>query len=300
MPSPTEPAAPSPATAAADATRSPYLGHQPRTPAPGVGDGTHWNPARYLTFSGERLQPFIDLLHRAGVPEARRIVDLGCGPGTGMPVLRALWPQAEITGVDSSAEMLERAAQSTAEDAGISYLRADIRDLQLEEPADLIVSNAALQWLPDHRALLPQILDQVAPGGALAVQIPGNFSAPSHRRLAEFAAAEPYAEHIDPQTLLQPTADLPEYMLDVAREGWTVDAWETRYHHILTGDDPVFTWISSTAARPVLQALPDPLRERFIAEFKRALAEAYPPTRLGTILPFRRMFFIARRPSQAG
>lgn len=256
---------------------------------------TRWNPARYLTFAGERLRPFIDLLHRAGVPEARRIVDLGCGPGTGMPVLRALWPESSIIGVDSSAEMLEKAAQATADDAAVSYLHSDIRDFRLDQQADLIVSNAALQWLPEHRALLPQIMDQVAPGGALAVQVPGNFDAPSHRLLAEFAHSAPYADHIDPETLLQPTAGLQDYMLDVAREGWTVDAWETRYHHILTGEDPVFTWISSTAARPVLQALPDPLRERFTAEYKAALAEAYPPTRLGTILPFRRLFFLARR-----
>ncbi|MDO5493393.1 MAG: methyltransferase domain-containing protein [Nesterenkonia sp.] len=261
--------------------------------ARGVGS-THWNPARYLTFAGERLQPFIDLLHRAGVPEARRIVDLGCGPGTGMPVLRALWPEASIVGVDSSAEMLERAAQSTADDASVSYLRSDIRDFRLDEPADLVVSNAALQWLPEHRALLPQIMDQVAPGGALAVQVPGNFDAPSHRLLSEFATSAPYSDHIDPDSLLQPTSQLQDYMLDVARDGWTVDAWETRYHHILTGEDPVFTWISSTAARPVLEALPDPLRERFVAEYKAALAEAYPPNRLGTILPFRRLFFVAR------
>ncbi len=259
-----------------------------------------WNPGAYLTYASQRTQPFIDLLQRAQRPEAGTVLDLGCGPGNGMPVLRALHPQAQIIGVDASAEMLSRAAEATAEDAGIRYVQADIRTLTqkslgLEAPADLVVSNAALQWLPDHRELLPQIMELVAPGGALAVQVPGNFGAPSHRLLAEHAAKPEFARHIDPETLLQPTAELTDYMLDVSLPGWSVEAWETRYHHVLHGEDPVFGWISSTAARPVLQALPQAEREQFVSGYKAALREAYPETRIGTILPFRRLFFIARR-----
>ncbi|WP_300343493.1 methyltransferase domain-containing protein [Nesterenkonia sp.] len=256
---------------------------------------TLWNPGDYLNFASERTQPFIDLLSRLQLPDVRRIVDLGCGPGNGMPVLRALWPQAEILGVDSSEQMLQQAARTTASDTGITYLHADIRDLQLDEPADLIVSNAALQWIPEHRQVLPRIQQFVADGGALAVQLPGNFSAPSHRLLAEFAGAEPYRAHIDPHSLLQPTAEVSDYMLDVAGEGWDVTGWETRYHHVLSGEDPVFDWIASAGARPVLQALPEPLLSRFVREYKAALRQAYPPTEIGTILPFRRLFFIAAR-----
>lgn len=255
---------------------------------------TQWNPGAYLTYASERTQPFIDLLQRVRSPKADRIVDLGCGPGNGMPVLRGMWPTAWITGIDSSAEMLQRADAAT-DDERISYAQADIRDLHLKEKADLIVSNAALQWIPEHRELLPSIMDNVAPGGALAVQVPGNFGAPSHRLLAEFAAAPRYAAHIAPDSLLQPTSELHEYMLDVSLPGWEVEAWETRYHHVLHGEDPVFDWISAAAARPVLQALPADLREEFTAEYKAALREAYPATRIGTILPFRRLFFIARR-----
>lgn len=265
-----------------------------------------WNPEAYLNYASERTQPFIDLLQRtqqlqpAQLLEARTVLDLGCGPGNGMPILRAMHPKAEIIGIDSSAEMLSQAAESTADDTGIRYVHADIRaltleSLGLEQPAELVVSNAALQWLPDHRELLPRIMDLVAPGGALAVQVPGNFSAPSHRLLAEHAARPEYARHIDPDSLLQPTAELTDYMLDVSLPGWTVEAWETRYHHVLQGEDPVFRWISSTAARPVLQSLPASEREQFSAEYKAALREAYPQTRIGTILPFRRLFFIARR-----
>jgi trans-aconitate 2-methyltransferase len=255
---------------------------------------TQWNPGAYLTYASERTQPFIDLLQRVRAPQADRIVDLGCGPGNGMPVLRGMWPQAWITGIDSSQEMLERASEAT-DDERISYARADIRDLQLEQKADLIVSNAALQWIPEHRELLPAIMDDVAEGGALAVQIPGNFQAPSHQLLSDFAAKPRFAAHIDPDSLLKPTSELSDYMLDVSLPGWEVEAWETRYHHVLQGEDPVFDWISAAAARPVLQALPADVREEFIAEYKSALREAYPATRIGTILPFRRLFFIARR-----
>ena len=258
---------------------------------------TQWNPGAYLTYASERTQPFIDLLQRVRLPQAGTILDLGCGPGNGMPVLRGMWPHAEITGVDSSAEMLDRAREATDDDR-IDYVRADIRDLEIAEPVDLVVSNAALQWLPDHRKVLPHILDLVAPGGALAVQVPGNFSAPSHALLAEFASREPYARHLDQASLLQPTHELTDYMLDVARSGWEVEAWETRYHHVLQGEDPVFQWISAAAARPVLQALPEPELSRFTDEYKAALREAYPQTALGTILPFRRLFFIARRPQE--
>ncbi|WP_120005981.1 methyltransferase domain-containing protein [Nesterenkonia muleiensis] len=267
------------------------------TPASGESAETAWNPSRYLAFASERTRPFIDLLSRVNHPNARSIIDYGCGPGNGMPVLRHHWPAAHITGVDSSAQMLDAAREYTRDDAKITYQRADIRTFAPAEQVDLVVSNAALQWLPDHRDLLPEIQRHIAPGGVLAVQIPGNFAAPSHRLLYELAGRSPYAEHIVPGSLLNPTAGVIDYMLDVAGDGWEVEAWETTYQHILQGEDPVFDWISGAAARPVLSALPPQELEQFTAEYKAALREAYPRTRIGTILSFRRIFFIARRAS---
>lgn len=254
-----------------------------------------WSPQAYLTYSAERTQPFIDLVNRTRVENPARIVDLGCGPGNGMPVLRERWPDAHILGIDSSTDMLQRAQAATSGDAGIEYVHADIRTVDLDEPADLIVSNAALQWIPEHRELLGRIQGQLAPGGVLAVQLPGNFAEPSHRLLAEYASREPYREHIDPAAMLQPTAEVRDYMHDVAGPGWAVEGWETTYHHVLEGEDPVYNWIASAGARPVLQGLPAPLREQFTTEYKAALREAYERTSLGTILRFRRLFFIARR-----
>lgn len=265
------------------------------TPVSGDSGESVWNPSRYLAFASERTRPFADLLSRVNHPDARRIIDYGCGPGNGMPVLRHFWPAAHITGIDSSAEMLQTAQQRTADDAEITYQRADIRTFAPAEPADLVVSNAALQWLPEHRKLLPKIQRHIAPGGVLAVQVPGNFTNPSHRLLYELAQRSPYAEYIASETLLRPTAGVIDYMLDVAGEGWEVEAWETTYQHVLQGEDPVFEWISSAAARPVLSALPPDVLEQFTTEYRSALRVAYPKTRIGTILPFRRIFFIARR-----
>lgn len=260
---------------------------------------TGWNPQVYLTFSSERLQPLVDLVARVRHPQAQRIVDLGCGAGNGVPVLRTAWPQAQILGIDSSAEMLER-ARSSAQDSGTSFLQADIRTIGTEglpqgQQADVIVSNAALQWLPEHRELLPELMSLVAPGGVFAVQLPGNFQNPSHRLLYEFAAAEPYAQYVDQSRLLKPTAHPQDYMHDLAQPGWEAEAWETTYYHTLQGQDPVFTWISATAAKPVLEQLPEQVRAEFTAEYKAALRQAYPASAWGTVLPFRRLFFIARR-----
>ena len=133
----------------------------------------------------------------------------------------------------------------------------------------------------------------VRPGGWLAFQVPGNFDEPSHTIRAELAAEAPYAAHT--RDVAVPSSHDPAVYLDaLAGLGCTVDAWETTYLHVLTGPDPVFTWVSGTGARPTLQALPDDLRAEFEAEFKRRLAIAYPEQDYGVVLPFRRIFVVAR------
>jgi trans-aconitate 2-methyltransferase len=147
--------------------------------------------------------------------------------------------------------------------------------------------------VPGHLDLLPRLVSAVAPGGWLAFQVPGNFDEPSHTLRTELAAEEQYAAHT--RDVAVPSSHDPEVYLDaLARLGCTVDAWETTYLHLLTGPDPVFTWVSGTGARPTLQALPDDLRPAFEAEFKRRLAAAYPEHAYGVALPFRRVFVVAQ------
>lgn len=253
-----------------------------------------WDPDRYLGFGDERGRPFVDLLSRVGASEAAYVVDLGCGPGNLTHLLAERWPGAEVLGIDASLEMVARAVPGPR----VRFEVGDLRAWRADRPVDVLVSNATLQWVPGHLELLPQLFAQVAPGGWLALQVPGNFDAPSHALLHALAAEAPYAAHVvdaerpashDPETYLRALADL----------GCEVDVWETTYLHVLpTGDDPdpVFTWISGTGARPVLQTLPDVLREEFVAEYQRRLRAAYPERDGAVVLPFRRVFAVARRP----
>ena len=197
-----------------------------------------------------------------------------------------------MVGVDSSPEMIERARQHE----GIAFEVGDVRDWQPVEPVDVLVSNATLQWVPGHLELLPRLLGPVAPGGWFAFSVPGNVAEPSHTLRIELAAEAPYADHT--AGVAGPDAhDALTYLHALRDLGCEVDAWETTYLHVLTGADPVFTWISGTSLRPTLQALPDDLRPRFEAELKRRLSEAY-PTRHGSVtLPFRRVFAVARIPT---
>ncbi|MBJ7357037.1 trans-aconitate 2-methyltransferase [Nocardioides sp.] len=252
-----------------------------------------WDPDRYLTYADERGRPFVDLVARVDAPSPRRVVDLGCGPGNLTALLARRWPEASVTGLDSSPQMIEAARHDVP---GIDFDVADLREWRPAEPVDVLVSNATLQWVPGHLDLLPSLVAAVAPAGWLAFQVPGNFDEPSHTIRRDLAALPAYAEHTAGAD--HPASHDPgDYYDALAALGCTVDAWETTYLHVLGGPDPVFTWVSATGARPTLQALPDDLRPRFEAEFKERLAAAYPTRPDGTVLlPFRRVFVVARVP----
>jgi len=249
-----------------------------------------WDPDRYLTYADERGRPFVDLVARIGATDPHTVVDLGCGPGNLTALLAGRWPDASVVGLDSSPEMIAKANDA---DSRITFDVADLRAWSPVAPVDVLVSNATLQWVPGHLDLLPTLVHAVAPGGWFAFQVPANFDEPSHTIRDELAAEAPYADHT--AGVAVPSSHDPAVYLDaLAALGCTVDAWETTYLHLLTGPDPVFTWVSGTGARPTLQALPDGLRPGFEAEFKRRLAAAYPEHAYGVVLPFRRVFVVAQ------
>jgi trans-aconitate 2-methyltransferase len=255
-----------------------------------------WDPERYLTYADERGRPFADLLARVGATEVERVVDLGCGPGNLTAWLKERWPASDVLGLDSSPEMIDRARESGP--AGVRFDVADLREWKAESPVDVLVSNATLQWVPGHLELLPQLVAQVAPGGWFAFQVPGNFEQPSHALLHGLAADDRFREYAE--GVARPDGFGPEVYLEALLGlGCRVDAWETTYLHLLQGEDPVFTWISGTGARPVLQALPEGLRAEFEAEYKQLLRDAYPAGPHGTVLPFRRVFVVAQVPGSA-
>jgi trans-aconitate 2-methyltransferase len=249
-----------------------------------------WDPDRYLAYADERGRPFLDLIVRIGADAPRTVVDLGCGPGNLTGLLAQRWPDADVLGLDSSPEMIAK-----AQAPGVRFEVGDLRDWmhQQDSPVDVLVSNATLQWVPGHLELLPRLVERVVPGGWLAFQVPGNFDEPSHTIRRDIADLEPYAVHTA-GVAVPDSHDPATYLEVLAEAGCAVDAWETTYLHVLTGEDPVFTWVSGTGARPTLEALPAELREEFEEEFRARLRAAYPQRDYGVVLPFRRIFVVAR------
>lgn len=253
-----------------------------------------WNPQQYLTFADQRLRPALDLLARVPLGDAKRVTDLGCGPGNVTPFLRQRFPEASIVGVDSSAEMLA-AAQATSGD-GVRWVHADAAQWQPDQPQDLIYANALLQWLDDHDTLFPRLLGGVRPGGVLAVQMPNQFSAPSHVLMREVAASGPWAEVLVPLLRPSPVAAPGKYDDWLAPHCNSVDVWQTEYLQKLTGEDAVLHWLSATALKPLLEALPPDHQRPFQAALAARLRAAYPPRSDGsTLFAFKRLFVVAVR-----
>jgi trans-aconitate 2-methyltransferase len=250
---------------------------------------TTWDPGLYLTFDDHRSRPFHDLVARIGARSPRRVVDMGCGPGHLTAVLSARWPDATVAAFDSSAEMV-----AAARGRGIDATRADAAEWMPEPDVDVVVTNAVLQWVPGHRELLPRWLDALPAGAWFAMQMPGNFGAPSHVLLRELAGSPRWDLTLRGEAAV---AEPAEYASLLAATGADVDVWETTYLQRLTGDDPVLTWIQGTALRPVRDALDPDRYQEFLAELAPRLRAAYPATADGsTWFPFRRIFAVAHKP----
>lgn len=252
-----------------------------------------WNPEQYLKFSQPRLRPALDLLARIDAGQPRRVVDLGCGTGNVTRLLEQRWPQAEVTGVDDSAEML---AQAAAHARTIQWEQQSISRWKPAQPVDVIFSNAALHWLPDHEQLLPTLLEQLAPGGVLAIQMPRNFSAPSHTLIAESASMGAWKSKLEPLLGPSPVAAPEVYYALLAPLVKDIDIWETEYLHVLHGEDPVKEWVKGTWLKQFLDRLDPSERPDFEADYASRLRTAYPPQADGsTLFPFRRLFMVLRK-----
>ena len=258
-----------------------------------------WDPEQYLRFADDRGRPFADLVARIGVPRPRSVVDLGCGPGNLTGTLAARWPDAVITGVDSSEQMIAAATEARPPGAAdrLRYELADLRDWTPAGPVDVVLSNATLQWVPEHVELFERFAGWLAAGGAFAFQVPANFDAPSHTEIAALRRSARWRDRLGDEALSREgsSAEPATYLDALARLGLRVDAWETTYLHVLTGDDPVLEWVKGTALRPVLARLDEREQRDFCAELGPRLRAAYPAAPYGTVFPFRRVFVVAHR-----
>jgi trans-aconitate 2-methyltransferase len=253
-----------------------------------------WDPEVYRRYGDERSRPFFELVARVGAAAPRSVVDLGCGPGELTATLAQRWPGATVRGVDSSAEMI---AEARAGGGPVTYVVGDVRDWSPDPDVDVVVTNATLQWVPGHEQLLTRWVAELPAGAWLALQVPGNTQAPSHRALREVAAAGPWRDRLTDRTGPRDVPDAAGYAELLGGAGCVVDAWETTYVHVLVPQGPahpVLSWMEGTALRPVRAVLADDEWDAFRSELDGRLARVY-PVRDGVVyFPFRRVFAVAR------
>ncbi|GAA4806016.1 trans-aconitate 2-methyltransferase [Actinomycetospora chlora] len=256
-----------------------------------------WDPALYRRHDDHRARPFIDLVARIGAPAPREVVDLGCGPGHLTEVLARRWPRARIRATDSSSEMVAAARAN-----GVDAEQADVRDFAPGPATDVVVTNAVLHWVPEHRELVTRWAAALPAGGWLALQVPGNERSPSHEIARDLLESPAWSARV-PDGLPTYGVGAPEEyarLLAATRPGGVVDCWETTYLHPLTGDDPVGDWIAGTTLRPAHAVLDDADWTRLRAELAPRLREAYPPDAAGvTWFGFRRVFAVLGIPDGA-
>jgi trans-aconitate 2-methyltransferase len=249
-----------------------------------------WDPALYLDFDDHRSRPFHDLLARVGAAAPRRVVDLGCGPGHLTAVLAARWPDADVRALDSSPEMV-----AAARERGVAAERADVADWSPSPDTDVVITNAVLQWVPSHPLLLPRWMEALPRGAWFAMQVPGNFGAPSHALIRELLAEPRWRASVEVRGE-KAVPEPAEYAELLAGHAAGVDVWETTYLQRLTGEDPVLQWVSGTALRPVRDALSADDYAAFRAELAPRLRAAYLSRADGsTWFPFRRIFAVAHK-----
>ena len=251
-----------------------------------------WDPKQYLKFQSERFAPFDDLFSLVVSRRAMRVVDLGCGTGELTALLSAKLRGSDVTGIDSSAEML-REAQPLA-DRRLRFEQQAIEDVR--GTWDLVFSHAALQWVDDHDALIPRIFALVAPGGQLAVQVPSNHHRASHVLIRETAAEEPFREALNGWTRAASVLAIDAYARILHAEGATdVVVIEKVYAHVLADAAAIADWVKGTALVPYLDRLPADLREPFMARYLDKLQAHFPESPV--FYPFRRILFVATRPA---
>lgn len=253
-----------------------------------------WNPQLYRQFEAERTRPARELLARIPTQTITRATDLGCGPGNSTELLLKAWPEAQITGLDSSEAMLAEARKRLPQ---CRFIQSDFRCWQAESPQQVIYANASLQWVDSHETLLPRLVNQLAEGGSLAIQMPDNLDEPSHRLMREVAARTPWRDAIAPD------ASKRKQLLSAGRyydlltgAGCEVDIWRTTYYHRMADVQAISRWLRATGLRPFLSALDEQAQKDFLTAYEEALSDAYPCQENGEILlAFPRLFIVAMK-----
>jgi trans-aconitate 2-methyltransferase len=253
---------------------------------------TDWQPTDYLKFGKERTQPSVDLVSRIALPDARRILDIGCGPGNSTAVLRSRWPKAELTGIDSSPEMIEKAK---SDHASGKWVVADYRNWDAGETYDLVFSNATIHWIPDHERLFAKMFAMTSNGGAVAAQVPSVQDSAVHQAARRLSQTDEWREILaanESALTYHPATYYYQLLSKLSRQ---VELWHTTYYHIMESHEQIIEWYSSTGLKAYLSLIPgDEGKQRFKREVLEASAESYPALEDGKIMfPFKRLFMLA-------
>lgn len=254
-----------------------------------------WSATQYSRFESERTRPVRDLLTNIPTQTAAAAADIGCGPGNSTEQLQARFPDSTVTGLDSSPDMIAAARKRLPH---IRFETGDIATWRNANPFDVILANAALQWVPDHASLLPALIAKLTPNGSLAVQMPDNLDEPAHRLMRELAADGPWAGKLSGASKAREVRRGADWYYRTLHDtGATVDIWRTTYHHPLPGGaGAVVEWFKGSGLRPFLEPLDAAEQADFLTRYHTAVGEAYPALSDGTVLlPFPRLFLVATR-----
>ena len=254
-----------------------------------------WDPSQYLKFDEERTRPVEDLLRVIPSDAVMEAMDLGCGPGNSTEALGRRFPGARLSGLDSSAAMIDAARRRLP---GARFAVGELESWTSADRFDVILANAVLHWVPDHARLLPKLIEHLRPGGSLAVQIPENLSQPSHQTLHRMAASARWSHKLHPDMALRTPVEEPAWYFERLQPlcGY-LSVWRTVYfHRIAGGVDGVIEWFKGSALRPFLEALEADEQDAFLEEYGEALHPAYHHLADGAVLlPFPRFFMVAVR-----
>ena len=253
-----------------------------------------WSAEQYLKFEDERTRPARDLLAQIPVADPRGVVDIGCGPGNSTELLVKRWPQAAVTGIDTSADMLRQARQRLP---GCSFIEANIAHWVPPANTDVLFANAIFQWVPNHLRQLQRLLGALPPGGVLAVQMPDSLDEPVHGLIREVARLEPWREALAEHVRVRDDLPKPGVYYDALGPRCTrLEIWHTIYNHVLEDAAAIVEWVKGTGLRPFLDPLEPPERKQYLAEYSARVAASYPPQADSKVLlRFPRIFIVAVR-----
>lgn len=253
-----------------------------------------WNAEQYLKFEDERTRPARDLLAQIPIADARKVIDIGCGPGNSTELLVKRWPQASVTGIDTSADMLRQARERLP---GHTFIEANVAHFSPPAGSDVLFANAVFQWVPDHVRQLKRLVTSLPTGGALAVQMPDNMDEPSHILMREVAHQEPFRKQLADAAQLRDVLPKPGAYYDALRPLCSrLEIWHTVYNHVLDNAEAIVEWVKGTGLRPFVDPLDPPQRKTFLAEYTARVAASYLPQADGKVLlRFPRIFIVAVR-----